>query len=61
MKAFWSQISIQRPSGSITAYLEKLMDLYEEDQGGTNPHFKSIMDCFWKAIAFDTLAVIGSG
>lgn len=37
-------------------YLEKLVDLYEEDQGDAQPHFADLKDCFRKAITFDGFA-----
>lgn len=41
---------------SSSTYLEKLVDLYEEDQRANNPSYKDRLDCFRKAIAFDAFA-----
>lgn len=41
---------------SSSIYLEKILDLYEEDQGASHPRYTDIKDCFRKAIAFDPIA-----
>ncbi len=41
-------------SGSL--YLEKLGDLFEEDQDADRPHFVDLQDCMRRAIAFDGTA-----
>ena len=41
---------------SSSTYLEKLSDLYAEDQDDSRPHYADLEDCFRKAIAFDKIA-----
>jgi hypothetical protein len=41
---------------SSATYLEKLTDLFEEDQADDHPHYTDMTDCLRKAIAFDAVA-----
>ena len=41
---------------SSSTYLEKLVDLYAEDQDDHHPRYADLLDCYHKAIAFDDFA-----
>jgi hypothetical protein len=41
---------------SSATYLEKLIDLFEEDQADNHPRYTDMTDCFRKALAFDAVA-----